>query len=452
MNLGRRFGSIFSHTLILVVGVVLAVAMVNVAIILFHPPPTGDPVSALEVAQLLKGAKSGAEGGSLRAGTMSSMPPATEPGQDALRAALGQAVQTEAAAEGSAAPSAALQQGQLPDLQQLEGPGPVIFGPFTVALRQPDGSWRVVSGGGERLVQRWRSRMVLWILCSVLLVLPIAWWFSRRIARPIRAFGAAAEQLGRHHDLKRVEVSGPAEIRQAASALNEMQARLEKYVRERTSVVGAIAHDLRTPLSRLHFHLLPAPDNVRRRAEAEIAEMEQMISVTLDFVQNETRRRDLEALDLGLLVEGVVDDLADMGADVRMTGVVPVTMMGDSVLLRRLFANLIQNALAYGGSARVSVGSAPGRAIVDVVDEGPGMAEADLERAFEPFYRAESSRNRTTGGMGLGLAIVQSAARAHGGEVQLMNRPEGGLCARVTLPAWQMSPECVRSRAAVTIA
>jgi two-component system OmpR family sensor kinase len=198
--------------------------------------------------------------------------------------------------------------------------------------------------------------------------------------------------------------------------------------------VGALAHDFRTPLSRLHFHLASAPEDVRAKAEAEIAEMEQMIAATLEFVENETRAHPREAVDLTLLVEGVVDDLADLGRDVRLGRAAPATVIGDAILLKRLFANLINNAVTYGHRALVTVDCGKGQAAVEVLDEGPGLSAADLERAFEPFYRAESSRNRSTGGMGLGLAIVRAAAQRHGGTVTLANRPQGGLSARVTLP------------------
>lgn len=438
MSDDRQSGSILSHTLILVIGVVVAVALVNVAIILLHPPPTGDPVAAHEIAELLNSEKPISPQTNLQVENTDAAPSLddkTPRGQ--LRRAITNLTRLdkqESSIITRTAPGIVSSPDELSRAAQTKGFDPVIFGSFTVALEQPDGSWRTVSGGSDLIVQKWRSRMILWILFSVLLVLPIAWWFSKRIARPIRAFGTAAELLGTQHDVKRVEVSGPAEIRQAAKALNDMQARLQKYVEERTSMVGAIAHDLRTPLSRLHFHLLPAPVSVRQRAESEIAEMEQMIAVTLDFVQNETRAQVSELIELGLLVEGVVDDLADLGKDVRMTVSASVTIDGDPVLLRRVFANLIQNAVSYGNRARVSVRVDAGLAIVEIIDEGPGMSEADLVRAFEPFYRAESSRNRATGGMGLGLAIVDSAVQAHGGTVHLVNLSSGGLCARVSLP------------------
>ncbi len=311
---------------------------------------------------------------------------------------------------------------------------PSFFDGFTAALKQDDGRWRVVRRESRDPLSRWRWTMIGWIALAVLLVVPIAWWFSRRLAEPIRAFAAAADRIGSRQQVQPVDVRGPKEIRLAARSLNDMQARLQRYLAERTSMVGAIAHDLRTPLARLAFHLALAPDALRGRAEAEIAEMEAMIAATLDFVQNEARSRAHEALDLSLLVEGVVDDFADTGANARMAEAAAVTVTGDAMLLRRLFSNLIANALAYGEAAEVSVRVAGGNAIVDIADRGPGLSPADLERAFEPFYRAETSRNRATGGIGLGLAIARTAAGAHGGDLVLANREGGGLRATVTLP------------------
>jgi len=280
----------------------------------------------------------------------------------------------------------------------------------------------------------WQQATVNWILASVLLAFPFAWLFSRRLAKPIRAFAQAAERIGRNQLVEPVKLQGPSEIRLAAEALNDMQARLQRYIGERTSVVGAIAHDLRTPLSRLHFHLESAPEALKQKAAEEIAEMEAMIAATLEFVQNEGRRQPSEPIDLGLLVEGVVDDLTDLGHQAEFTNGTTAVVRGDAVLLKRLFANLIINAVTYGNRAEVHVARNNGTVVVDINDEGPGLSDEDMRRAFEPFYRAEGSRNRSTGGIGLGLAIVQSAVRAHGGTVTLSNRTEGGLRARVTLP------------------
>lgn len=276
--------------------------------------------------------------------------------------------------------------------------------------------------------------MTFWIAIAALLIAPFAWMFSKRIAAPIRDFALAAEQLGPGRRAAPVEVRGAAEIQSAAVALNEMQARLERFVAERTSMVGVIAHDLRTPLAGLVFHLAHVPEDVGRRADKEVDEMDRMIATALDFVPGETHQQPYQRLDLGALVDSVVDDLADSGFDAHVSGSVPVTMASDPFLLRRVFTNLIANAVAYGKQADVAVTVSGASAIVEVIDQGPGLSGDELARVFEPFYRGDSSRNRATGGIGLGLTIVQTAVRHHGGTVALTNRPGGGLRARVTLP------------------
>lgn len=311
---------------------------------------------------------------------------------------------------------------------------PFIVGTFTAAIHQPSGGWRLVTRKARAPENLWRLTGRDTFVFGLLFIIPLSMWFSARLTRPIRAFAASAKRLGAGIEEKPVPIEGPTEIRMAAQSLNEMQSRIARFVQERTSVVGAIAHDLRTPLSRLHFHLAAAPEPVRKAAEEEISQMEQLIGTTLDFVDNESRPRVMEPLDLGMLVEGLVDDFADMGEDVVTVDAQSITIAGDMILLKRLFTNLIDNAVKYGDGARVSVRRDGTQAIVEVSDEGPGMAQAQLARAFEPFFRGEPSRNRKTGGVGLGLSIVQSAATAHGGTVSLESRPGGGLTARVVLP------------------
>jgi signal transduction histidine kinase len=311
---------------------------------------------------------------------------------------------------------------------------PFIVGTFTAAVRQPSGGWRLVTRKARAPENLWRLTGRDTFVFGLLFIIPLSMWFSARLTRPIRAFAASAKRLGAGVEEKPVPIEGPTEIRMAAHSLNEMQSRIARFVQERTSVVGAIAHDLRTPLSRLHFHLTAAPESVRRAAEGEISQMEQLIGTTLDFVDNENRPRVMEPLDLAMLVEGLVDDCADMGEDVAIVEAQAITIAGDMILLKRLFTNLIDNGVKYGGSVRVSVRRDGGQAIVEVSDQGPGMVPAQIARAFEPFFRGEPSRNRQTGGVGLGLSIVQSAAIAHGGTVSLEPRVGGGLTARVLLP------------------
>jgi len=444
---GRRLrfpDTILSRTLLVAIGTAVLLTAVNLGAILLRPPPRDIPLSAYEMSRLLKGMPI-AKTTSGIATSLAAAPPRLHAATDT------DAMVAIALAHYLAVPAADVRihqeeshRGRFPrdarqDRRELAEYGldhfdPVIFGAFTAAARLPDGQWRVLHRAGRDRIENWQVGTIITTLLSVLVVVALASLFSSRLARPIRAFALAAEKVGRRQQLTPVEVRGPAEIRLAAEAVNDMQRRIAGYVAERTALVGAIAHDLRTPLTRLAFLLASAPEALRAKAELQIEEMEQMIASTLEFIADETRARPQEAVDLALLVEGVVDDLADTGQPVALAGVEPATVSGDAILLKRLFANLINNAVTYGHGATVTVKVAGGWADVEIADSGPGLGEADLERAFEPFYRAEGSRNRATGGIGLGLAIVRAAARRHGGEVTLANRQEGGLSARVRLP------------------
>jgi signal transduction histidine kinase len=162
--------------------------------------------------------------------------------------------------------------------------------------------------------------------------------------------------------------------------------------------------------------------------------MEAMIAGTLAFVQDATRPVERTKLEVSSLVETVMDEAAETGADAAVEQAERAVVDGDPIALKRLVTNLVDNALKFGSRARGRVFAEHGMAVVEVDDDGPGVPESDIERAFEPFLRLEGSRSRETGGAGLGLAVVRAIARGHGGEVTLQNRPEGGLRARVTLP------------------
>jgi len=444
----RRPKSLFTHTLMLVTGVALAMAALNIGIIVLRPPPRHSALSSYEVSRLMRGQPIASDTQDLRINIETAPPrPQQMTPYEALvaRAVAGylhvapERVRIRGSDLGprghEGRHSAMVVLRREFDLYGSDNQfNPHLFGFFSAAVELPDGRWKVVHQAGREPLDRWEAMTIFWILASLLVLLPFAWLFSRRMARPFSQFAAAANSLGRGGTGQPVEVKGPAEVRVAAQAMNNMQTRIHRYLTERTSVVGAIAHDLRTPLSRLAFLLASAPEGIRSKSEAEIAEMEHMITSTLDFVQSEARVHPKERLDLTLLVEGVADDLSDLGRDVRMDAGEPITILGDAVLLKRVFANLLTNAVTYGQRAYVSVRSAGDQAIVEISDEGPGISTADLERVFEPFYRTEGSRNRSTGGIGLGLAIVQAAVTAHNGKVMLQNREGGGLTATVTLP------------------
>jgi signal transduction histidine kinase len=211
-----------------------------------------------------------------------------------------------------------------------------------------------------------------------------------------------------------------------------MQARIRNFMQERTQLVAAVAHDLRTPLHNLRFRLAAAPPALRDAAEGDVQQLEDLINAILDYVETDRMSLKLEPIDLTSLLLSIIDDLPGAAA-VEFDQVDEITVEGDILVLRRLFSNLIGNAVKYAAAVTVRVTAQAAQAVVEIEDNGPGMSPADLALAFEPFFRGERSRSRSTGGVGLGLAIVKSAVEAHGGTVTLANRREGGMVARVTL-------------------
>jgi signal transduction histidine kinase len=434
--------TILGRTLALAAGMVLLLTAINLAIIFLRAPPRDAPLNASEVARLLLQRPISKAVAGLR---LVEAPLAFSTKRHTDRW-IGEAIAQHLGVE----PNAVRFRRTSPPPESLrrieretaaarriyshEEFDPVIFNGFEVTARLPNGTTRSLIREERDPGWSWQLSTALRMLLAFFLVLPIVWLFARALALPIHAFASAADRVGREPGVAAVAVNGPAEIRIAAQAVNDMQDRLNRYHMERTGVVGAIAHDLRTPLARLRFHLADAPEPMRGRAEGEIDEMQAMITATMEFVQHETRPRTSEPIDLALLVEGLVDDLADLGGPVRLASATPATVRGDPLLLKRLFNNLIGNAVIYGNQALVTIMTSGDQATVTVADQGAGLGEAEIARAFEPFWRAEGSRNRATGGIGLGLAIVRGAARAHGGEVTLINRAEGGLEAKVVLP------------------
>ena len=309
-----------------------------------------------------------------------------------------------------------------------------IFGDFSAALQQDDGTWIVVRSTPEPFPSAWQMEASAWLLAGFLLVASAGYLFSRRISAPLRRFAEAAETLGRDPHAPQMALKGPAEVGAAAQAFNEMQARLKRYILDRTAMVGAISHDLRTPLARIRFKLEAAPPDVKEAVLSDVDQMEQMIGGVLAFIRDEGAPRRREKLDLLSLVECVADDAAMIGGQVEIVDGRPVTVDGDPIALQRLFSNLVDNAVKYGGEARIDVRRDGEQAVVTVADKGPGLSVEELGRVFQPFYRTDASRNLDNGGVGLGLAIARSTARAHGGDVELASSPGQGVTATVTLP------------------
>lgn len=325
-----------------------------------------------------------------------------------------------------------------PPPREVTGPArfeqPLLFDRFVVAVRQTRGDWLIIEPKRAFGVDPAHARLLLVLALTALAVLPLAWIFARRLASPIAALAAGAERLGRDPGAPPLTIAGSKEVVAAVAAFNQMQDRLRRYVEFRTTTLGAVAHDLRTPLTRLRFRIESLAEPARGKIVGDIDEMEAMVSATMGLVQDVTRPRDRRKLDLGSLVQTVIDEANLTGADAAMERCEAVVVDGDSAALKRMVVNLVDNAVKYGGRARGRVFVDARIAVIEIEDGGPGISGADAERVFEPFHRVEGSRSRATGGIGLGLSIVRAVARGHGGDVTLANPPGGGLCARVSLP------------------
>lgn len=311
---------------------------------------------------------------------------------------------------------------------------PFIEGDFIAAMRQADGSWIAVAPKAEPFPNSWQKRVMLWFALSLLVVAPLVWLFTRRLVKPLESFADAAETLGRDPSATVMPLSGTAEIGRAARAFNQMRDRLRAFVDDRTAMVGAISHDLRTPLTRMRFRLEDVPDEQREELLADVDEMELMIGQVIAFIRDASTPGARERVDLATLVESTIVDARLTGNDIELetSGLIPVEV--DPVGIRRLLANLLENAVKYGEHARVRVALQGEAAIAEVIDDGPGIPEDERERVFEPFFRCEQHVESDKPGSGLGLAVCRSIARAHGGDVCFEQRAEG-FVASLTLPA-----------------
>ena len=322
-------------------------------------------------------------------------------------------------------------------------PVPIPVGPqnhhwsanVRLSVQLTDGSWLSFTGGDPLEGPFRLMRFVLWMGAIVLVILLLSWWAARRLTAPLAGFATAAERLGVDPEAPPLPEAGPRELRAAIRAFNRMQGRLARFVADRTQMLAAISHDLRTPLTRLRLRaeLVEDPE-MQRKMLSDLDEMEAMITATLAFARDDAKREPRGRLDLADLLQSLCEGRVDAGHKVAYEGPPHATVDGRPVALRRAFANLMDNAIAYGGGCRVRLVPEDGQMRVEIDDDGPGIPEEEVEKVFTPFYRLERSRSRDTGGVGLGLSTARTILRGHGGDVTLSNRPEGGLRVTVTLP------------------
>jgi signal transduction histidine kinase len=310
---------------------------------------------------------------------------------------------------------------------------PLFFDTVVAGLRTDQG-WRVVRTPPRAWLAPWQKRGLMLFAISLLAVIPFAWFFARALAKPIRRIADAADRMGANPQAPLIAEEGPAEIRVTAHALNRMQQRLSAYLTERTNMIGAIAHDLRTPLARIAFRIETAPDEMREKVQGDIEQMRAMIAATISFVRATGSVNRIEPVALDRLVADLAADEREIGRPVAMGRVEPVEVAGDPMALGRLFQNLVDNGVAYGGGVGIGISREGDDAVVRIADRGPGLPEPQLEAMFQPFERGEPSRNRATGGIGLGLSIARAIAQEHGGSLVLANRIGGGLEAICRLP------------------
>ncbi|MEN6587109.1 MAG: ATP-binding protein [Sulfuricella sp.] len=273
---------------------------------------------------------------------------------------------------------------------------------------------------------------LLILFAAVILLSLIA---VRLATRPLDTLASAAEKLGRDINSPPVAETGPTEVRRAAHAFNTMQSRLASYIQERTRILAAMSHDLKTPITRLRLRAeLLEDDDLKSKFVKDLEEMESLVAATLDFMRGVDNPEPVQPVDIMALLESLQADAAEIGQQVRLEGIAAQPYPCKPAALKRCLGNLIDNAVKYGKSATVTVNDHGKQLQIHIQDQGQGIPEAELERVFEPFYRRESSRSRDTGGTGLGLGIARNIAQMHGGDLSLHNHPDGGLEAILTLP------------------
>lgn len=304
-----------------------------------------------------------------------------------------------------------------------------------LSTRLPDGSWinaRLVTARRDPwLVARLAGATLLLYL---FLLVPML-WFAARLARPLRDLTAAADRFRGRGEPPRVAPRGPQDIRRAIEAFNAMGARVLAMLDEKDRMLGAIGHDLRTPLASLRIRVeAMEPEEERRKMVATIEEVTAMLDDTLFLARSGRPREPARAVDVTALADAVAEEFAALGRPVEMAAGPRHVARVHPNLLRRAVRNLLDNAVAYAGAARLRVTEEGDSVVIEVSDNGPGIPPHLIEEVLEPFRRLEESRSRETGGSGLGLTIARAAALADGGALRLENRSEGGLNARIIVP------------------
>lgn len=314
-------------------------------------------------------------------------------------------------------------------------PDIAILRSFRIAIDLGGSRWLVVSQNLDEKGTSRRFRNIAIILVTLLFIGSLSLWMARRLVRPLIRLSEAAERLGREREPTLIAEIAIPEYAAIARTFNEMQLRLKQFVDERTHMLAAIAHDLRTPLTRLRLFAEYVDDEAQQRQLlSDIVEMEAMINSTLAFAGSDAKSEPHSQVDMAALLISLCDNACDAGGRVDYCGPDHAQLPCQPVAMRRALANLIENGCKYAGHVTVALSDDVDAIVIAISDDGPGIASEQVERAFAPFQRLEGSRNRTTGGAGLGLAIARDVIHGHGGNIHLLSVVPHGLLVRVNLP------------------
>ncbi|MEL0436727.1 ATP-binding protein [Phycobacter sp. K97] len=320
----------------------------------------------------------------------------------------------------------------LHDRMRAAGVAPVEF---RISVPLGDGDWLNVSAQFQRPDLQAPPALLGATLLSLVLVIAALWYGLGRITRPLRQLASAADGFGLDAPAPEMPRRGPREVQALSDALDRMHGRLTAMVTDRTRMLAALGHDLRSPITALRVRAeMVDDDETRERMAATLEEMQEMVDSTLAYARGVSTDQPMEETDLADLMRDLAVELSETGPEISVEAPVPVHADIRRTAMRRALRNLMENAQRYGSGARATVRQTAHAAEILIEDEGPGIPEDDLEKVFDPFTRLETSRSRETGGIGLGLPIARSILRAHGGDVTLTNRTSGGLRATIHLP------------------
>lgn len=320
------------------------------------------------------------------------------------------------------------------NLPHLPRRGMVLLEELQVAIQLTDGRWLESRAAAPTVSPLAAGQTLISLLVASVLVLAVLIWQLRKITRPLAKLAKAANGLGRGQAVPPLEERGPADVKETIGAFNRMNERVTRFVSDRTHMLAALSHDLRTPMTSMRLRLeMQEPSDSRDKLLLSLDEMQQMSDATLAFIRDSGATEATQKVDLAAVISSICDDLADTGADVVFDYRQQKIIACRPLSLKRALRNLIENAIKYGDTAEVTLSNEVHGLIIAVQDKGPGIPETQLSEVFEPFVRLETSRNRDTGGIGLGLSIAQQIINSHGGELRLSNR-ELGLRVEVIFP------------------